>query len=169
MFNHLNFIIMTKFNLQGLGTPNNGASYDNESAYRELLSRVNNGESITASVYTDRDNYPAFGIETKKVARFKVRVNQSLLNLLIGYLNNGTMDESAVKANEVEPYEEGKDFTTDLFKLLIDAGSTPQIVPLFRAAYGNVNAVFNFPNGRMYFRLERTDELLDYLADKKLL
>lgn len=24
-------------------------------------------------------------------------------------------------------------------------------------------------NGRMYFRLEHTDELMDYLADKKLL
>lgn len=160
---------MTKFSLQGLSTPSNSALYDNESAYQELLSRVNNGESIVVSVYTDRDNYPAFGIETKKVVRFKVRVNQSIFNLLIGYLNNGTMEGSAVKANEVEPYEEGKDFKTDLFKLLIDAGFTPQIAPLFRAVYGYVNAVFNFPNGRMYFHLERTDELLDYLADKKLL
>ena len=67
---------MATFNLNGLGTPK-GATYDNESAYRELLSRVNNGESIVVSVYTDKDNYPAFGIETKKVARFKVRVNQS--------------------------------------------------------------------------------------------
>ena len=112
---------MSTFNLQGLSTPKS-ALYDNESAYKELLSRVNNGESIVVSVYTDRDNYPAFSIETKKVARFKVRVNQDLLIQLIGYLNNDTVIENAVKANEVEPYEEGKDFKTDLFKLLIDTG-----------------------------------------------
>ena len=114
-----------------MGTPK-GATYDNESAYRELLSRVNNGESIVVSVYTDKDNYPAFGIETKKVARFKVRVNQSLLTLLVGYLNNGTVNEDTVRANEVEPNEEGQNFTTDLFKLLIDEGFTPpnrSIVP----------------------------------------
>ena len=143
---------MATFNLNGLGTPKS-ATYDNESAYRELLSRVNNGESIVVSVYTDKDNYPAFGIETKKVARFKVRVNQSLLSLLVGYLNNSTVNEDTVRANEVEPNEE----------------FTPQIAPLFRTVYGYVNAVFNFPNGRMYFRLEHTDELMDYLADKKLL
>lgn len=159
---------MSTFNLQGLSTPKS-ALYDNESAYKELLSRVNNGESIVVSVYTDRDNYPAFSIETKKVARFKVRVNQDLLIQLIGYLNNDTVIENAVKANEVEPYEEGKDFKTDLFKLLIDTGFTPQISPLFRTVYDYVNAVFNFPNGRMYFHLESTDELKDYLADKKLL
>ena len=50
---------MSTFNLQGLSTPKS-ALYDNESAYKELLSRVNNGESIVVSVYTDRDNYPAF-------------------------------------------------------------------------------------------------------------
>ena len=55
---------MSTFNLQGLSTPKS-ALYDNESAYKELLSRVNNGESIVVSVYTDRDNYPAFSIETK--------------------------------------------------------------------------------------------------------
>ena len=103
---------MSTFNLQGLSTPKS-ALYDNESAYKELLSRVNNGESIVVSVYTDRDNYPAFSIETKKVARFKVRVNQDLLIQLIGYLNNDTVIENAVKANEVEPYEEGKDFKTE--------------------------------------------------------
>lgn len=117
---------MATFNLNGLGTPKS-ATYDNESAYRELLSRVNNGES------------------------------------------NSTVNEDTVRANEVEPNEEGQDFTTDLFKLLIDEGFTPQIAPLFRTVYGYVNAVFNFPNGRMYFRLEHTDELMDYLADKKLL
>ena len=93
---------MSTFNLQGLSTPKS-ALYDNESAYKELLSRVNNGESIVVSVYTDRDNYPAFSIETKKVARFKVRVNQDLLIQLIGYLNNDTVIEDTVKANDVEP------------------------------------------------------------------
>ena len=92
---------MNVFNLNGLSTPKS-ALYDNESAYKELLSRVNNGESIVVSVYTDRDNYPAFSIETKKVARFKVRVNQDLLIQLIGYLNNDTVNENAVKANEAK-------------------------------------------------------------------
>lgn len=160
---------MAKFSLQGLGTPINSASYDNESAYRELLSRVNNGERLMVSVYTDRDGNPSFGVETKKIARFKLVVNQDLLNLVLGYLKDGKTDASSVDANKVEPCEEGQSFENELFKLLIEAGLTPQIVPLFRTVYGYVNAVFNFPNGRMYFRLERTDELMDYLTDKNLL
>ena len=37
---------MSKFSLQGLGTPKS-ASYDNESAYKELLSRMDKGERLT--------------------------------------------------------------------------------------------------------------------------
>lgn len=159
---------MAKFNLQGLGTPKS-AAYDNESACKELLSRVDKGERLVIRVYTDREGYPSLGIETTKVTPFKLRMNQALLKLIVGYLKDGKIDENPINANDVEPYEEGKDFTTDLFKLLIDARFRPQIVPLFRTVYGYVNAVFTFPNGKMYFHLERTDELLDYLAEKNLL
>lgn len=160
---------MAKFSLQGLGTPNNSAKYDNESAYKELLSRVNNGERLVVGIYTDRDGFPSFGIETKKVARFKLRANSALLNLLMGYLTNGNTDVSSVNANEVEPCEEGQNFKVEVFRLLVDAGLTPQIVPLFRTVYGYVYAMFHFPNGRIEFHLERTEELMDYLADKNLL
>lgn len=160
---------MTKFSLQGLSTPNNSAAYDNESAYKELLSRVDKGERLTIEVYTDKVGYSSFGIQTGVVSKFKLRLNQDILSKIIQYLSNKETQDVKVNPNDVEPYEEGKDFTTDLFKLLVETGYVPQTTPLFRTVYGKVKSTFHFPNGRMEFRLERTDELLDYLADKKLL
>ena len=139
---------MSKFSLQGLGTPKS-ASYDNESAYKELLSRMDKGERLTIEVYTDKDGYSSFGIQTGVVSKFT--------------------EDVKVEPNDVEPYGEGKDFTMDLFKLMVDNGFKPQTVPLFRAVYGKVKSIFHFPKGRVEFNLERTDELMDYLADKHLL
>ena len=85
------------------------------------------------------------------------------------YLSNNETEDVKVEPNDVEPYGEGKDFTMDLFKLMVDNGFKPQTVPLFRAVYGKVKSIFHFPKGRVEFNLERTDELMDYLADKHLL
>lgn len=159
---------MTKFSLQGLSTPNNSAKYDNESAYKELLSRISKGERLILKVYTDRAGYSSFGIETKLVSSFKLRLNQEILSKIIQYLSNENLSDMVVNPNDIEPYEEGKDFTTDLFKLMVETGYVPQTLSLFRAVYGKINSTFHFPNGRIEFRLERTDELLDYLAEKGL-
>ena len=159
---------MSKFSLQGLGTPKS-ASYDNESAYKELLSRMDKGERLTIEVYTDKDCYSSFGIQTGVVSKFKLRLNQDILLKIMQYLTNNETEDVKVEPNDVEPYGEGKDFTMDLFKLMVDNGFKPQTVPLFRAVYGKVKSIFHFPKGRVEFNLERTDELMDYLADKHLL
>lgn len=159
---------MSKFHLKGLGTPTNSASYDNESAYKELLSKVNNNEQLVIRCFLDRDGYPSFGLETKRVS-FKLRANQAIFSLVIKYLNNEKIDEQEVNATEIEPYEKGQDFNVDIFQLLIEAGFESKITPLFRTAYGYLYAVFNFPKGRIFLRLKRTDELMEYLEEKNLL
>ena len=83
---------MSKFSLQGLGTPKS-ASYDNESAYKELLSRMDKGERLTIEVYTDKDGYSSFGIQTGVVSKFKLRLNQDILLKIMQYLTNNETED----------------------------------------------------------------------------
>ena len=90
---------MSKFSLQGLGTPKS-ASYDNESAYKELLSRMDKGERLTIEVYTDKDGYSSFGIQTGVVSKFKLRLNQDILLKIMQYLTNNETEDVKVEPNQ---------------------------------------------------------------------
>ena len=73
--------------------------------------------------------------------------------------------------NSVTAYGEGedKDFQLSIFKQLILAGKALQFVPTFREYGAKITASAFFRKGKIFFRLERTEELYDYLLEKELI
>lgn len=157
------------FNLNGVGATPTKSTYDNESAVKEMLSRMEKQERFkSVTFFIDRDNYPAMGIETNKAMRFKVLVNQSILTACVSYLTGQTIEPTTVKADEIARYNEDVAFDFEMFKLLVDNGYNVQVMPLFNSN-NKVFAVFSFSKGQIVFRLNRTEDVLDFIADHNLL
>lgn len=157
------------FNLNGVGATPMQSTYDNESAVKEMLSRMEKQERFKAvTFFVDRDNYPAMGIENNKAMRFKVLVNQSILTACVSYLTGQSVDPTAVKADGIAQYNEETAFDFGIFKLLVGNGYNVQVMPLFNSN-NKVFAVFSFSKGQIVFRLNRTEDVLDFIADHNLL
>lgn len=157
------------FNLNEVGATPTKSAYDNESAVKEMLSRMEKQERFkSVTFFIDRDNYPAMGIETNKAMRFKVLVNQSILTVCMSYLTGLTVEPTTVKADGIAKYNEEVAFDFEIFKLLVDNGYNVQVMPLFNSN-NKVFAVFSFSKGQIVFRLNRTEEVLDFIADHNLL
>ena len=60
-------------------------------------------------------------------------------------------------------------FQLSIFKQLILAGKALQFVPTFREYGAKITASAFFRKGKIFFRLERTEELYDYLLEKELI
>lgn len=157
------------FNLNGVGATSTKSTYDNESAVKEMLSRMEKQERFNSvTFFIDRDNYPAMGIETNKAMRFKVLLNQSVLTACVSYLTGQTIEASSVKGDGITQYNEEAAFDFEMFKLLVGNGYNVQVMPLFNSN-NKVFAVFSFSKGQIVFRLNRTEDVLDFIADHNLL
>ena len=138
-------------------------SYDNEGAMQTVKAMMKRGEQLNVKFYTNKDNYPCAWIESKKI--------QEGLSWLRTYLETGDAEDFGFNPNSVTAYGEGedKDFQLSIFKQLILAGKALQFVPTFREYGAKITASAFFRKGKIFFRLERTEELYDYLLEKELI
>ena len=128
-------------------------SYDNEGAMQTVKAMMKRGEQLNVKFYTNKDNYPCAWIESKKIQGFCLILNQEGLSWLRTAYGEG----------------EDKDFQLSIFKQLILAGKALQFVPTFREYGAKITASAFFRKGKIFFRLERTEELYDYLLEKELI
>ena len=63
--------------------------------------------------------------------------------------------------------DEDNNFQLSILKQLIESGKRVQFVPLFREVNNYISATSAFLRGKIFFRVERTDEILDYLREKE--
>ena len=119
------------------------------------------GEQLNVKFYTNKDNYPCAWIESKKIQGFCLILNQEGLSWLRTYLETGEAEDFGFNPNSVTAYGEGedKDFQLSIFKQLILAGKALQFVPTFREYGAKITASAFFRKGKIFFRLERTEEL----------
>ena len=63
--------------------------------------------------------------------------------------------------------EDGKDFQTEVMQQFVEGGQTLQYTPLFREYNDKISAMKPMFKGTVYFRIPRTNEILDYLREQK--
>jgi len=85
------------------------------------------------------------------------------------YLTTGESEDGGIKPTELNPYkaDEDNNFQLSILKQLIESGKRVQFVPLFREVNNYISATSAFLRGKIFFRVERTDELLNYLREKE--
>lgn len=143
-------------------------AYDNKGAHQALLGMMNRKEVINVKFFTDKQSYPCAWIESKGVAGFKYQLKSESFKGLLKYLAKGEVTDFDADPMKVETLSNPQeDFQLNIFKMFIEGGWKIQYVPLFRESNGYVSANLPLYKGKIFFRVERTNELLDYLRENK--
>lgn len=141
-------------------------AYDNKGAHQALLGMMNRKEVINVKFFTDKQSYPCAWIESKGVAGFKYQLKSESFKGLLRYLAKGEVTDFDADPMNVETQSNPQeDFQLNIFKMFIEGGWKIQYVPLFRESNGHVSANLPLYKGKIFFRVERTNELLDYLRE----
>lgn len=157
-----------EFNLNLKELLSSANAYDNKGAHQALLGMMNRKEVINVKFFTDKQSYPCAWIESRVVAGFKYQLNGESFKRLLKYLVKGEVTDFDTDPMNLEIQSNSQeDFQLNILKMFIESGWKIQYVPLFRESNGYVSANLPLYKGKIFFRVERTNELLDYLREKK--
>ena len=140
-------------------------TYDNQGAYNTLLEMMTHKEQITVKFYSGKDNVPCAWVESKHIAGFKYQLKTESFNGLLNYLCKGIVDDFDKNPTEFDTIQEGEDFQFKIMQMLIESGKAIQFVPLFRERAEYISGILPCFNGKIMFRIKRTEEVLNYLRE----
>lgn len=141
--------------------------YDNVGAYKALQTLMNRRENLTIKFFKSKDNKPCAWIESRNIAGFKYEMKNDSFHGIINYLRNGNPVDFDNNPSESTSLDDKTDFQMEVLKMFVNAGMTMQYVPLFREQSNFLSAVLPLTKGKILFKVERTEELLDYLKENK--
>ena len=139
--------------------------YDNEGAFNQLLSMMKRGERIDLKFFTSKDSHPSVWAESRTVAGFRYDVSSESYDSLLHYLRTGNYESFEKCQSESDELDGGTDFQLMVMKQFIEGGMQLQYVPQFREYTDKVTASISYPKGKIVFRVNRTQELMDYLRE----
>ncbi len=139
--------------------------YDNDGAFKQLLSMMKRGERIDLKLFTSKDNHPSVWAESRTVAGFRFDVSSESFDSLMCYFRTGNYEAFEKSQGEPDELDEGTDFQLMIMKQFIEGGVLLQYVPQFREYADKVTASISFLKGKIIFRVNRTEELMDYLRE----
>ena len=157
---------MSTFNFS-LNTESAIREYDNQGAYNTLQAMMNRKEQLTVKFYGSKDNMPCAWIESVHVAGFKHQLKTEAFIGLLNYLYNGEVADFDSNPNATDTLDENTDFQFSVLKMLIGAGKTIQYVPLFRERPQYISAILPCFKGKVMFRINRSEDTLDYLRENR--
>ncbi len=140
--------------------------YDNKGAVENLQRMMTKGEVLDIRCGTDREGYPYCWIESKRTEGSKVQMNQSILNCMLTYLHTGFPKEEQMTA---EPEEMNEDFQIFMFTNFVKNNYKPKFVPSFKDKAGYISSILYLPFGKIFFRIEKTDEIMELLENHDLI
>ena len=133
------------------------SNYGNSDAHNQIKKLMLRGEKLTIGFFNeDITNYSCAWIESKTVSAFKyVIFKEDNVYWLMNYLINGEVEDIDAKPFGIQgEIEEEEDFQLCMLK---------KFSPLPGDGSGFVRAISAFDNGKVIFKLKKTDELLEYL------
>ena len=147
-------------------------NYGNTEAHNLIKKLMLRGENLTIGFFNeDITNYSCAWIESKTVSAYKdVIFKADNFYWLMNYLVNGEVEDIDAKPFGIQgEVEEEEDFQLCILKNFIESNITVQFSPLHRDGSGFVRALSVFDNGKVIFKLKKTDELLDYLRGRDII
>ena len=143
------------------------ALYDNGGACAELKKDMLRGDELSIKFIKDKDDYSCAWVETKHVAPFKVRLNPEIFSWIVQYIETGK-SEYDFDSTPMEPIKtEDEQYKVNILKLFVNGGKKIQWTPLFRERNGKLSGTYIARNGKVFFYVNHTEELLDWLREMK--
>lgn len=139
--------------------------YDNKGAFQQLLQIMKRGERIDLKFFTSKDNHPSVWAESRIIAGFRYDLSSESYSGLMEYLMTGKYEAFEKSQGEPDSLDEGADFQLMVMKQFIESGRVLQYVPQFREYADKVTASISYMKGKIIFRVNRTQELMEYLRE----
>ena len=139
--------------------------YPNNEAHAEVMKMMKRGDKLSVKFGTTRTQHPYAWIESKTVAGFKYELDAERVINLIHYLMTGDVREYAGDPMQSDTVEPSEDYQLEMMTLFIENGQTLQYTPLFREYNDKISAMKAMLKGTVFFRINRTPEVLDYLRE----
>lgn len=162
---------MQKYNM-ALIQPIAETAYPNTEAHAELKAMMNRGERINLSFGIDRFGFEVAYPQSKTTDWFGYQLNPENMAWILRYLNNGDAEDFNVNPAEVvkSDYITKSEFVADMLKMFVENKlGNIQFTPQLRDRSGKISAIASFRHGLVSFRVERTEEMTEYLRDKGLI
>ena len=160
-----------KYNFSNI-QPITNAEYNNTEAHNELKAIMNRNERINISFGIDNDGYEIVYAESKTTAWFKYRLNAESFAWIMRYLTSGEIEDFKVKPMELvkSEYVNPDTFKAEMLKMFVENKlGNIQFTPEIRDRSGKLSAIASFRHGIISFRVERTEDLTEYLRDNGLI
>lgn len=162
---------MEKYNMAFI-QPTAETAYPNTEAHAELKAMMMRGERVNLSFGIDRFGFEVAYPQSKTTDWFGYQLNPESMAWILRYLTNGEMEDFNVNPTEVvkSEYATKNDFLTDILKMFVENKlGNIQFTPQLRDRSGKISAIASFRHGIVSFRVERTDEMCDYLRERGLI
>ena len=160
-----------KYSFTGI-QPTSESVYPNAEAHAELKAMMNRGERVNLSFGIDRFGFEVAYPQSKTTDWFGYQLNPESMAWILRYLTNGETEDFNVQPTEVvkSEYATKNEFIADMLKMFIENKlGNIQFVPEIRDHSGKISAIASFRHGIVSFRVERTDEMCDYLRERGLI
>jgi len=141
--------------------------YPNNEAHAEVIKLMNRGDMLSVKFGTTKTQHPYAWVESKTVAGFKYELDAERAKNLIKYMVTGEISDYAGDPMQSDTVEAGEDYQWEVMKQFIEGGQTLQYTPLFREYNDKISAMKAMFKGKVFFRVPRTKENLDYLREHK--
>lgn len=141
--------------------------YDNEAAHSQIKLMMKRRLRINIKFMENSDNIPCVWVEAINTRHFMYQLTPQSWKWLWEYLKNSDDEDFGIFPMKVNPYE-GDDFQFDTLKSLIDMGYAIQFVPTLRKTSYFVSALLPLNNGKIFFRMRRTDTIMNYIETIKV-
>lgn len=152
--------------------PTTETVYPNTEAHAELKAMMMRGERVNLSFGIDRIGYEVAYPQSKTTDWFGYQLNPESMAWILRYLTNGEIEDFNVKPNDVvkSEYTTKNEFVADMLKMFVENRlGNIQFTPQLRDRSGKISAIVSFRHGLVSFRVERTDEMCDYLRERGLI
>lgn len=162
---------MEKYNMAFI-QPTAETAYPNTEAHAELKAMMMRGERVNLSFGIDRLGYEVAYPQSKTTDWFSYQLNPENMAWILRYLTNGETEDFNVKPTELvkSEYATKNEFIADMLKMFVDNKlGNIQFTPQLRDRSGIISAIASFRHGLVSFRVERTDEMCDYLRERGLI
>ena len=139
--------------------------YDNNGAHAEVMKMMNRGDKLSVKFGTTKTQHPYAWVESRTVKGFKYELDAERANNLVHYLMTGEVNEYAGDPMQSDTVDVSEDYQFEVMKQFIENGQTLQYTPLFREYNDKISAMKAMLKGTVFFRINRTPEVLDYLRE----
>lgn len=137
-------------------------AYNNEAAHTEVKQLMQQHKLLSIELDTE----PNAWIATSGKARLRYRLNTDSWQWILRYLKSGDHEDFGVFPSRLTAHT--GDFQLNSLQTLIEEKCNIARIPILRETPANVRLISIFDYGKIFFKIKRSNQLMDYLHEHNL-